>query len=726
MSGTPRHQFVGGKGGVGKTTCAAAMALSAAARGRRTLLLSTDPASSLADVLQAEIGSTPRTVRSGRTTLHAARVDADGFIRRWIRAHGPVLEQIAVRGTWLDRDDVVQVLRLSLPGIDEIAALLELARFGRSGRYDWIVIDTAPTGHTLRMLQTPSTLGDLARVFEAMQSKHRVMVEALRGSWRADAADAFIEGLGRDARELAGRLSDTNTTEFNWVTLPEPMAVEETIDALAALARANIAVAAIIVNRLTPANSESCAWCEGRRSFEHSAIMRLRAKRPASSHAAPLVAIRDREREPVGLRAVAEIGHELDARRAPGHRSGHGRPRLRTRTPNAETLPDLFGLDRLQLVLFGGKGGVGKTTCAAAEALMAARRSKDRRILLISTDPAHSLSDVFGAPCSDTPSRLPEGPSNLWVRELDASQAYKRVRERYADAVDAFFDGLSRGSAFDAAHDRRVMHGLLDLAPPGIDELVAVMQITDALSPGSSGSFDLVVMDTAPTGHALRLLEMPSLVQEWAKAVMRILLKYQPVVGVGELGELLLQVSRNIGRLRTMLADAERTCFIVVARGERVPSGETDRLLLRLRRMRIPVGGVIVNGVGRGTCARCRRLVAMERREVARLTRAVRQRSRALEIVLTPNEVPPPHGIDTLLQWRVRWVYAYKGKGKRGKGKGTRDKGQEKREKGKGKRERKAHATRPRQTPKVQSPKPKAKSPEPRAPSPEPTIRFFR
>jgi arsenite/tail-anchored protein-transporting ATPase len=639
------------------------MALSAAARGTRTLIVSTDPASSLGDALGARntrrrIGATPQPLRWRRATLHAAHVDAGAFIRRWIRQNGGMLEQIALRGTWLDRDDVVQLLRLSLPGIDEIAALLELARLGRSGRYDLIVVDTAPTGHTLRMLQTPQALAGLARVFDAMQAKHRVMVEALRGSWTADAADEFIEELDRDARALAALAGDRDRTEFVWVTLPEPMAVEETIDALDALATEQIPVASVVVNRVTPAPPRKCAWCDSRRAFERQSIATLHARLSGAGRPLPkLVAIDAREREPVGLRALGGIGEALDAAGETVVRPARARRTVARRVFRPGRARDVLETDRVRLLMFGGKGGVGKTTCAAAAALAAARRSPHRRVLLISTDPAHSLADVLGAVCTDDATPLSDGPPNLSVRELDASRAYDELRERYATAVDALFDGLGRGSAFDAAHDRRVMHGLLDLAPPGIDELVAVVEMTEALAPAKTGgSFDLIVMDTAPTGHALRLLEMPGLVHAWVKALMRILLKYQPIVGVGDLGALLLQVSRELGRLRTVLSDAASTTFVVVSRGARLPREESERLILRLRRMKIPVSTVIVNGVGRGSCSRCRRMVAQEQREIRRLSRAARAVTEDLRTVLTPNHVPPPHGVDRLLNWHGRWT----------------------------------------------------------------------
>jgi arsenite/tail-anchored protein-transporting ATPase len=638
------------------------LALSAAARGTRTLIVSTDPASSLGDALGVRttrrIGAVPQPVRWRRATLQVAQVDADSFVRRWIRQNGGVLEQIALRGTWLDRDDVVQLLRLSLPGIDEIAALLELARLGRSGRYDLIVVDTAPTGHTLRMLQTPQALEGLARVFDAMQAKHRVMVEALRGSWTADEADQFIEELDRDAHALAALAGDRRRSEFVWVTLPEPMAIEETMDALDALAAAQIPVETIVVNHVTPAPPRKCDWCNARQAFEWQAIARLHERFSDIGRPLPkLLTVAAREQEPVGLRALAEIAEELDAAGETAVRPARA-PRTVVRGASRATRArDVLEIDRVRLLMFGGKGGVGKTTCAAAAALAAARRSPHRRVLLISTDPAHSLADVLGVVCTDTATPIRDGRSNLWVRELNASRAYDELRERYATAVDSLFDGLGRGSAFDAAHDRRVMHGLLDLAPPGIDELVAVIEMTKALSTATTGgSFDAIVMDTAPTGHALRLLEMPSLVHAWVKALMRILLKYQPVVGVGDLGALLVEVSRELGRLRTMLSDAASTAFVVVSRGARLPRQESERLILRLRRMKVPVSSLIVNGVGRGSCSRCRRIASREWREIRQLSRAARAGIADVRMVLAPNDVPPPHGIDRLLNWHARWA----------------------------------------------------------------------
>jgi arsenite-transporting ATPase len=312
-----------------------------------------------------------------------------------------------------------------------------------------------------------------------------------------------------------------------------------------------------------------------------------------------------------------------------------------------------------RLLLFGGKGGVGKTTCAAAAALALSARFPDRRVLLLSTDPAHSLADALGAAVSATAATIHGGPANLTVRELDSAQAFREARLRHAGAIDAWFDRLSRHEAgsvgIDAAYDRRVMHGLMDLAPPGIDELTAVMEVTETLDDPAGGA-DVIVMDTAPSGHALRLLEMPALVQDWSRAFMSILLKYQPVAGVGELGPALLRISQGLGRLRALLTDPARTSFIAVTRAASLPGEETRRLLQRLSAMNVDVPFILVNAVGRGTCTRCRAASIEQARELLRIERvSVRPAGRPLPIVVAPAELPPPHGVPALRRWHSSW-----------------------------------------------------------------------
>ena len=167
-AGNADFRFFGGKGGVGKTTCAAAAALAAARPRHRVLLVSTDPAHSLGDALTLSLGARPRPVR-GAPGLEAAEMDADRALERWMGARRRPLRTIAERGTYLDEEDVDRFLRLSLPGVDELIGLVELARLSRAaalprGRRG----GHAPTGHTLRLLAMPEMLRRLSSVLDDM------------------------------------------------------------------------------------------------------------------------------------------------------------------------------------------------------------------------------------------------------------------------------------------------------------------------------------------------------------------------------------------------------------------------------------------------------------------------------------------------------------------------------------------------------------------------------
>jgi len=256
----PRLVFFAGKGGVGKTTCSCAFALSAVARSLarrdeparqgRVLLVSTDPAHSLGDALGMRLSSTPR--RASRN-LEAVELDAPRAFKRWLVEHRRPLIDAIEHGTWLDRQDVDALLDLSIPGVDELVGILEIGRFAARGersegrergpkgrskdadRYDVIVVDTAPTGHTLRLLAAPDTVAAVAAVLDRLQEPHRIIREQLARVGRPEASDRLIAMLAEQAHETARRLQDRNETAFHWVTLPEALSLEESADGIAAL-----------------------------------------------------------------------------------------------------------------------------------------------------------------------------------------------------------------------------------------------------------------------------------------------------------------------------------------------------------------------------------------------------------------------------------------------------------------------------------------------------------
>ena len=169
-------------------------------------------------------------------------------------------------------------------------------------------------------------------------------------------------------------------------------------------------------------------------------------------------------------------------------------------------------------------------------------------------------------------------------------------------------------------------------------------------------TYDAIVMDTAPTGHALRLLEMPALAREWVQALLRVLLKYRQIVRPGALAADLVELSRQIGALQDLLRDRAATHFIAVARAAELPRLETARLLARLRRLRLPAPVVVVNALTAtpGACPRCRADFRAERREMVRFGSLCRRYR--CDIIHAPLAVPPPRGIVALEAWGQTWI----------------------------------------------------------------------
>ena len=621
------------------------------------LLVSTDPAHSLGDLLDLRLGPAARRVPTRRGSLHAAELDADAALARFVKARRGQLARILSRGTYLDDDDIESLLRLALPGVDELIGLLELTRLGEARAYDEVVVDTAPTGHTLRLLAMPRTLERMAEVLDDMQAKYRFLAESLGGRYRPDAADALVDEIGGDGRRLHALLRDRGRCAFSWILLPEALALEEARDALTALGAGGLSVGEVIVNRVTPPPRGRCAACEARVGAEREIVHA--ARRAFPDHALRLVPAL--AREPRGVDALRGLGRALSDGRALGVgaplRRGARRARAARRAVGtrdgglAPALPET-----IELVLLTGKGGVGKTTCAAAIALALASGRAPRRVLLVSTDPAHSLGDVLGVPLGDEARRPPGAPPDLSAREIDARGLMAARRRRYLDAVQDVFDALRGDSSFDPTFDRTVVEDLIDLAPPGLDELFGLLEVVPALEQ----SYDTVVVDGAPTGHALRLLDMPEAALEWVHAFMAILLKYRKIIGLGDLGADLVALARDLRHLHALLTDPRRTRAFAVTRPAELPRLETGRLVSALTKLGVAVGGVIVNALtpaDEPSCARCRRASRAEGKAVRALVADLkRARPRPALIVSAPAMTPPPRGVAALSRWRRSWA----------------------------------------------------------------------
>jgi arsenite-transporting ATPase len=627
----PRTSLVVGKGGVGKTTCAAGIAAAFAARHERTLLLSTDPAAALASALGTQVGATAAAVPT-RSLLDARQLSAadlrEDFLNRW----RDVIAEIVDRGTYLERADVDGLVDASLPGADEIFSLLAVADLlANAASYKRLVVDTAPTGHTLRLLSLPDTFRALVTMLDRMQEKHRFMVRTLTRRYRRDRADAFLDEMRQRIEGLRGSLADATRLSAIVVTRAEPVVQAETSRYVRGLRTLQIGIAAVIVNAVPSSSDPAWAGAPQRPEVHDIPRFRLPYERAPICDLGDIVALLD---------TIVDEGSRPQPTASPeGHRRTAQAVSLRE-APEHDA-PALESLLQA-LTIVGGKGGVGKSTASSALALAAAdiaTRTGAKPVLLVSTDPAPSLADAFGEPdapwARDDIEQTLEITPRLVVRQMDAGAAFARVRDRYRDRIDAVFDSLA-GRGLDARQDHAILRDLMALAPPGIDEVYALAILGDALA---DGRFSRIVVDPAPSGHLLRMLEMPSLALDWTHRLMRLMLKYQEVVGLGDAAQDLLEFARRTRSLDAMLHDAARCVVLIVTLDEPIVRAETERLAGLVRASGIGVGAIIWNRL---------------RADPQPLPTTVAARQ-----VLAPEATPPPIGARALREWSASWRDAW-------------------------------------------------------------------
>ncbi len=291
-----------GKGGVGKTTTAAATAALAASRGTKVLVLSTDPAHSLADALRVPLTGEPVEIDAG---LYAMQVDTQGaFERSWHDVQAYLRGLLARAGV-----DALQAEELTvLPGADEVLALLELRAQVQSGRFDLVVVDCAPTGETLRLLALPEVLAwYVEKVFPA----HRRALRAVRPLLGRADPTVPADGVLGAVERLHGELADVRalltcaTTSVRVVLTPEAVVVAEARRTLTSLALYGYRVDGLVANRVFPDSDEPFL-----RGWVAAQAAQLEAVR-ADAGGLPVLLSAYRPTEPVGLAALVDVGAQL-------------------------------------------------------------------------------------------------------------------------------------------------------------------------------------------------------------------------------------------------------------------------------------------------------------------------------------------------------------------------------------------------------------------------------
>ncbi len=297
-----------------------------------------------------------------------------------------------------------------------------------------------------------------------------------------------------------------------------------------------------------------------------------------------------------------------------------------------------------KILLFGGKGGVGKTTVSAATALILVHAKK--KVLIISSDPAPSLSDIFETPIGGT---IREPVPGLFAYELDAKKLVEKYKRRYGGLV---VDAL----ATIVPIERGVLDDIPDDVAPGFDELFALEEVLSFMGE----KYDFIVWDTAPTGHTLRLLSLPGTIEKYATGMVAI---HQRIGGVlsairtlfdkenarDTFEETLSELSATASYVRQILTDPGRSEFVPVIIPEALALYQTERLKQTLDELGIPMHRMVVNGiVPANTCPFCqsRRSVQMK------YLRAIHERFESvLDIVEMPLFPGEMKGQDALLRY---------------------------------------------------------------------------
>ncbi|MDH6254986.1 arsenical pump-driving ATPase [Aurantimicrobium minutum] len=526
LANPPRFLFFTGKGGVGKTSVACATSLTLVSQGKKVLLVSTDPASNIAQVLGTSIGNTITAIPS-TPGLWALEIDPE-------EAAAAYRERIIapVRGLLPEVELTLMAEQLSGSCTTEIASFNEftdlLANPELTAAYDHVIFDTAPTGHTIRLLQLPGSWTDFLNEGKGDASCLGPLsgLEKQRATY-ARAVDA---------------LKDPSTTRLVLVSRAQSSALKEASRTLHELATIDLAGHHLIVNGVLPPSAGDDALTQAIRSREQQAL----AAMPDNLRGLEIDTLPLKISNMVGREALLSLlSEELEL--SPADHAGVAPIVLEA--PLREMV-DAIEADGHGLVLCMGKGGVGKTTVAAAIATELAQRGHD--VTLTTTDPAAHLSDT-----------LQGEVEHLTVSRIDPESATQEYRDQVMRTKGKKLDEIGKAALWE------------DLQSPCTEEVAVFQQFSRAVHDSMKR---FVVVDTAPTGHTLLLLDAAG---SYHREVAR---------QMGDSMSFITPLMR--------LQDPVATKVLLVTLAEPTPVSEAAELQEDLRRAGInPYGWVINNSI---------------------------------------------------------------------------------------------------------------------------------
>jgi arsenite-transporting ATPase len=530
LSNTPRFVFFTGKGGVGKTSIACATAIHLAGLGQSVLLVSTDPASNVGQVLGVTIGNTITAIAAA-PGLSALEIDpeqaAEAYRERIIAP---------VRGLLPDREIAAITEQLSGSCTTEVASFNEFTALLAGGSafdiFDHIVFDTAPTGHTIRLLQLPGSWTEF--------------LNEGKGDASCLGPLAGLEKQRSIYAAAVGALKDPARTRLVLVTRAQLSAMAEIDRTASELDQIGIRATNVIVNGVLPVDSGADSLGNAIRDRERWALGSM----PSSIADLPRDVIELKVTNMIGIDALARLldeGSPADSPASPGSPVAAG-PSIHGRSLHA--LVDELELDEHGLIMCMGKGGVGKTTIAASIAVALADRG--HTVHLTTTDPAAHIEETLAG-----------AVTGLRVSRIDPVQATQEYRDRIMATKGARLDDAGRANLSE------------DLMSPCTEEVAVFQQFSRIVNESRR---EFVVVDTAPTGHTLLLLDAAG---SYHRDVVR------------QMGE-----STNYTTPLMRLQDPQQTKVILVTLAEPTPVTEAQGLQDDLMRAGItPWAWVITNSL---------------------------------------------------------------------------------------------------------------------------------
>ncbi len=566
--------------------------------------MSTDPAHSLTDMLEMKAKPERQAVTGAKGRPWLWQIDSEKEFRKFLAGNREGILKIVENGTFFSRAEIEPLLDTTLPGMAEMAGLLAIQELLERDEYEHIVVDTAPFGHTLRLFELPGHFQRFLDFLEVASSRDALLAQRFGGRVRTP-AHAFLERWQAIVRQVKDAFS-AGQAEILLVTTPETFSLNEAARSLKSLQRSvpQMRVGAIVLNRVVTA-ADGCLQCRHRARMGKKAEAFLKRRFPR----VPMLVGPDPGNPLLGPALLKKFGAAVFA----GRKTKLEVTAPRMKASELKLISGPWPAADTRLGFTVGKGGVGKTTTTAALAFHTRAIRRDVDVTVCSTDPAPSLDDVFQQEVGDHPTPV-LGDSGLWAMEMDSAAEFRRWAGRIREKLNAATSMESGGIHVDLTFEKATFGALMDVVPPGVDEVFAIFRILDLLEAGGSSGAKhkpgpAVLIDMAPTGHALELLRTPERILQWSRLLLKSLAGHRTLSLAQDVAVELAELGQRVRKLLEIMRDPQQSRAWVVMLPEPVPDRQSQRLLAAMEKLGITVDSLFVNRVleETGKCRRCAR-----------------------------------------------------------------------------------------------------------------------